>query len=176
MKHLGRLTLVACAGLAATPLAAQSLAVGAGIVKPSETGETSLFLTANIRLKLLGPIHVEPEVGYWKDSQTALAGQVSSEDLSVGANALLVIPGRAIEVFGGAGLGLHFLDRSGGVAGLPSRSDQTKTALQLFAGLDVKLSDALSLFGAGRYDVLGRDDPDEELHQKKLYGGLRLRF
>src|SRR6266850_1755750 len=82
--------------LITVPARAQSLGVGAGIVKLENDDAHSLFLTGNLRFKLLGPIVLEPEVGYWKRTQTIPAGELKYEDVSVGGNALLVFPGRAL--------------------------------------------------------------------------------
>lgn len=164
------------AGLAAfaSPARAGGLGVGAGVVDVENAPESSLFLTGNIRFKLLGPINLEPEVGYWRETETVAVVERRSEDLSLGVNGLLVAPLHPIEIFAGAGLGAHFIDRSAGVAGLTSESDETRTGVHLLAGLDFKVSDTLNLFGAARRDSFG--DDAEEPAQTKIYGGLRFKF
>ena len=72
--------------------AAQSIGAGAGVVELDNRNESSLYLTANLRFKLIGPLQLEPEVGYWKRTLAVAGGEASSEDLHLGANALLVFP------------------------------------------------------------------------------------
>lgn len=153
---------------------AQSIGVGAGIVKLEKDDQSSLFLTGNLRIGLLGPIVLEPEVGYWKRTESVGSAQATFEDFSLGANALLVIPGNKLELFGGAGVGTHFLDRSAGIAGIIRDSKSTDLAVHLLAGLDVKLSGALNAFGVVRRDVFG--DASDARDQTKFYGGVRLKF
>lgn len=154
---------------------AQGLGAGAGVVR-IEDGGSSLFLTASMRVKLFGPILLEPEVGYWKKSEAGLGGEVSADDLSVGGNVLVVVPAHPLELFGGIGAGAHFLDRSAGSAGLLARSEQTKLGLHLMAGLDFVVSDSLNLFGAVRRDTFKDDDVGPVQSQTKIYGGLRFKF
>jgi opacity protein-like surface antigen len=113
-------------------------------------------------------------VGYWKRSEQIAAGKLSFEDLSLGANALLVIPGSRFQVFGGVGIGAHFLDRTAGIAQIIRDAQSTDTAFHVMAGLDVNLSGPLALFGVARKDAFG-DDTDAR-DQTKFYGGLRLKF
>ena len=153
---------------------AQSIGAGAGIVKLEKEEGSSLYLTANVRFPLLGPLHLEPELGYFKRTEQIAAGELSFEDFSLGANALLVIPGSRIQVFGGVGIGAHFLDRSAGIAQIIRDAQSTDTAFHVLGGLDVSLSGPLVLFGVARKDVFG-DDTDAR-DQTKFYGGLRLKF
>ena len=153
---------------------AQSIGAGAGIVKLEKEEGSSLYLTANIRFKLIGPIHLEPEVGYFKRTEQIAAGVLSFEDFSLGANALLVVPGSRFQVWGGVGIGAHFLDRSAGIAQIIRDAKSTDTAIHVLGGLDVTLSGPLVLFGVARKDVFG-DDTDAR-DQTKFYGGLRLKF
>ena len=154
--------------------AAQSIGVGAGTVKLENDNERSLFLTANLRVKLLGPIFLEPEVGYWKRTLSAGPAEATFEDASLGANGLVVISGHTLEVFGGAGMGAHFLDRSAGIAGLIRDSKTTDIAIHLLAGVDVRLSSSVNAFGVVRRDAFGSDS--EARDQTKFYGGLRFKF
>ena len=162
---------LAFAALAPQPARAQSIGVGAGIVKLEKDDSSSLFLTGNLRLKLLGPIVLEPEVGYWKRT---LPTGAKFEDASLGANSLVVISGHTLELFGGAGMGAHFLDRSAGIAGLIRDSKKTDIAIHLLAGVDVRLSSSLNALGVVRQDVFGNDSDARD--QTKIYGGLRFKF
>jgi len=175
MKRYAFLAVVlALATLAPAAARAQSIGVGAGIVKLEQDDQSSLFLTGNLRLKILGPIVLEPEVGYWKRTFPTGAGEAKFEDFSVGANGLVVIPGHTVELFGGVGLGAHFLDRSAGIAGLIRDSKKTDIAIHLLVGLDVRLSSSVNGFGVARRDAFGSDS--EARDQTKFYGGLRLKF
>ena len=165
---------LAFAAFVAVPAEAQSIGLGAGIVDLEQDDKTPLFLTANFRVRLFGPITLEPEVGYWKRTEQVAAGELSFEDFSVGANALLVIPGSKLEFFAGVGLGAHFLDRTAGIAGIIRDANDTDVAVHLLGGLDLKVSSSVSLFAAARHDSFG-DDTDAR-DQTKFYGGLRFRF
>ncbi len=153
--------------LPVAPASAQSIGAGAGIVRLENDDESSLFLTGNLRLTLVGPLKLEPEVGYWKRG-------ASFEDFSLGANGVVVLPAHPLELFGGIGVGAHFLNRSAGIAGLTRDSDATEVGLHLLAGLDFRVSDTLNLFGAVRRDAFG--DDAEARDQTKFYGGLRFKF
>lgn len=158
----------------AAPASAQSIGAGAGIVKLEQDDESSLFLTGNLRIGLLGPIVLEPEVGYWKRTEPVGTGEATFEDLSLGANGLLVVGGDKLELFGGVGLGAHFLDRSAGIAGIIRDSKSTDVAVHVLGGVDFKLSGALNAFGVVRRDVFG--DASDARDQTKFYAGLRLKF
>jgi hypothetical protein len=158
----------------AAPAAAQSIGVGAGVVKLENDDESSLFLTGNLRLTLVGPLKLEPEVGYWKRTARLGPAEASFEDFSLGANGVVVIPAHPLELFGGLGVGAHFLNRSAGIAGLTRDSDATEVALHLLAGVDFRVSDTLNFFGAVRRDAFG--DDSEARDQTKFYGGLRFKF
>jgi opacity protein-like surface antigen len=177
---MGRIRrVVVCAALLAlvvSPCArAGGLGVGAGVVELEGAAESSLFLTGNVRFKLLGPVNLEPEVGYWKQTQGGAVVNTRGEDLSLGVNGLLVAPVHPLEVFAGAGLGAHFVERSEVVAGLVGETRETRTGVHLLAGLDFRVSDTLNLFGAARRDAFGGESDDPPA-QTKFYGGLRFRF
>lgn len=177
MKPL-RWVVLASAGLASLsslPARAAGLGVGAGVVDVDEAPESSLFLTGNLRFRLLGPVNLEPEVGYWKQTQEGIAVATRSEDLSLGVNGLLVLPLHPLELFAGAGLGAHFVDRSAGIGGLVTETSETRTGVHLLAGVDFTVSDTLNFFGAARRDSFG-DAVEDEPAQTKFYGGLRFKF
>lgn len=158
----------------AASASAQSIGVGAGIVKLEKDDGSSLFLTGNLRMRLLGPIVLEPEVGYWKRTEPVGTGEATFEDFSIGANGLLVVPGSKFELFGGAGIGAHFLDRSAGIAGIIRDSTSTDVAVHVLGGIDFKLSNSMNVFGVVRRDVFG--DASDARDQTKFYAGLRLKF
>lgn len=166
----------------------RSLALGAGVVEPDGGGE--IYYHAAFRFQVSdehddergeddwryarrGDIeaHVEPEVGYWERDESGF----SESDLSVGVNAIGVVPGRAVDYFFGVGLGVHFLDTqidaAPGRAALDDSDEHFGGNFQV--GLDVHMSPSTSIFGTGRFDVI--EGVDETL-QGKVYMGFRFRF
>lgn len=164
--------------------------VGAGIVEPDDEGE--LYYTAGLRIGLFrsekkrsdvddddwrysgrGDIeaYLEPEVGYWKRDDRG----VEESDFSAGVNAIGVVPGRAVDYFFGVGLGFHLLDgevvNSDERPGFGVTGDETVFGGNFQVGLDIHLSETVSLFGTGRFDIL--EDVDDTL-QGKVYMGLRF--
>ncbi len=107
--------------------------------------------------------YLEPELGYWD-------GDISS-DMLLGINIVGGMPFNAVEFFIGGGIGLHFIDNDLQVAG----GDDSDEALGVNAhfGVDVSVSDSVSLFGMGRFDLV--DDNRDELEGKASVG-LRFRF
>jgi hypothetical protein len=107
--------------------------------------------------------YLEPEIGYYD-------GDVSS-DLLLGINIVGGMPFNAVEFFVGGGIGWHFLDSD---LTLPS-GDDPDDALGVNAhfGVDVSVSESVSFFGMGRFDLI--DDDRDELEGKAAVG-LRLHF
>jgi len=202
MSHRVLLTaLIACVVLTLVVPAAQAqrdpnpkryaFSVGAGIVEPDSAGE--LYYTAAFRIGLFhtdkrrndvddddwrysgrGDIeaYLEPEVGYWERNDNGL----QESDFSGGVNAIGVVPGRAVDYFFGVGLGFHLLDselRPAGARGVGVSTSDTVLGGNFQVGLDIHLSDGVSLFGTGRFDVL--ENVDDTL-QGKVYMGLRFKF
>lgn len=165
-----------------------ALGLAAGVVEPDDAGE--IYYLANFRIRLFGGdderreddwryasrgdirAYLEPEVGYWERSEDRL----SESDLNVGINAIGVVPGRTVDYFFGVGLGLHFLDTQIDVAdpAVPDVDESDEHFGGNFqVGLDIHLGRTVSLFGAGRFDVI--EGVDETL-QGKVYMGLRFWF
>ena len=146
-----------------------AVGVGAGPVDP-QGFETAPWFTAHVQWKLRKNWWIEPEVGYWKKTQTTPGTENSVKDLSLGVNLLYYIPRKRLSYFAGAGLGAHAIRSSFDVRGYDAQSDrQLKQALQLLAGLDYNLGVGLSLFGAFRFDAIA------DLSQSKVYGGVRVK-
>jgi hypothetical protein len=156
-----------------------SLGVGVGYVKP-ERIEATLLFTGDFRFHLSKTFALAPEFSYWKKSQTALGVSASLDDLQFGANALAVLhPSRRVEVFGGAGGGLHHLNGAVVVSGSPGASNAvSKGGVDVLGGVDIEANAGLSFYLAARYDwVLGISSPNpNRLNQSKFYGGFRVRF
>lgn len=165
-----------------------ALSLGAGVVEPDGGGE--IYYHGAFRILVSdedergeddwryergrrGDIqaYVEPEVGYWERDENGF----SESDLLVGVNAIGVVPGQAVDYFFGVGLGVHFLDTQ--IAAAPGRTElnesDTHFGGNFQVGLDVHMTEGLSLFGTGRFDVV--EGLDETL-QGKVYMGLRFRF
>jgi len=165
--------------------ARSSLAVGVGLVNADS--ETQTYLMAALRLRLgcrrdhdaddwrgrppdtgiRG--YFEPEVGYWKAGNDRGGGK----DQLVGFNLIGVIPLGSVDSFFGAGAAYHRIDRSilDGVA--VSTGTESKLGVDAQFGIDIHLNRNLSLFGAGRFDLV------QDLHrgvEGKGYLGLRIHF
>lgn len=160
-----------------------ALGVGLGLVEPSDDVEP--YLNASLRIRIGGRDddggdkdgsgirgYIEPEVGYWETSSGDDGGP-SGSDLLLGANLVGVIPLGAVDSFFGVGAGVHFVDAQLLDANDFSGDSETKLGLNAQFGLDVYLSRNLSLFGAGRFDLV--QDSDDSV-QSKVYLGLRCRF
>ncbi|HVR98367.1 MAG TPA: hypothetical protein VMW27_17260 [Thermoanaerobaculia bacterium] len=159
--------------------------VGAGLVEPS--GEVETYLMASLRIRVHGrgddnsgqqrrgdegiTGYIEPEVGYWKssDSEDGPGG----EDLLVGANLVGVVPMGMVDSFFGVGAGVHFVDAT--LLEDPDEGEDSATKLGVNAhfGLDLFITETVSAFGVGRFDLV-QDSRDEV--QTKVYLGVRSRF
>lgn len=162
-----------------------SIAVGAGLVNADS--QTQTYLMAALRLRLghrrdhdsddwrgrppetgiRG--YFEPEVGYWK----AGSDRGNGKDQLIGFNLIGVIPLGPVDSFFGAGAAYHRIDQSI-LLGLPvSAGTESKLGVDAQFGIDVHVSRNLSLFGAGRFDLV------QDLRrgvEGKGYLGLRIHF
>ncbi|HET9766009.1 MAG TPA: outer membrane beta-barrel protein [Thermoanaerobaculia bacterium] len=166
-----------------------SIGLGAGMVQTS--GSTDPYFTANLRSRIgdreageerHGSVYgfLEPEVGYWSRSENGLDGNDTLLGVNVGGAVRL----RSFEYFVAGGVGYHMLDRdvitgSGSNVQVRNVSDDN-IGVNVQFGFDVRVSELLSVFGVGRFDLVQIDDndsttassPDE--HQTKVYLGLRI--
>ncbi len=181
-----RLILAGAALLALAALPARSttaddtsLGLGIGRVKP-EVESSSLgnatWYTGNLRLKVSRYLALEPEVGYWKRTETVLGVESSLEDLNFGGSGLLILPTSRVELWAGAGAGGHRIKGKLAGFGASVSETQTKFGWHVLGGIDLKLSDHAAVFGAGRYDKIKGDESKSEsdLDETKFYAGLRL--
>ena len=158
-----------------------ALGVGVGLVEPLNEVET--YLTAALRIRVAGRDsgrrnnadetgvagYIEPEVGYWE----ATGDQAEGSDLLVGVNLVGVVPMGIVDSFYGVGAGVHFVDTSL-LENDPSLTDsETKLGANAHFGLDLYITDSLSAFGTGRFDLV---QGSEDKVQTKVYLGLRARF
>jgi opacity protein-like surface antigen len=165
---------------------------GIGLIEPSDANITETYLMLSLRFRaghresdqenyrhdqgIRG--YIEPELGWWKtDSadRVTLPGEgESAEDLLAGVNLIGVVPFGNVESFFGAGAGVHFIDA--GLLDLDDPNDtgsKTKLGVNAQFGVDLFLTDNLSVFGTGRFDLV--QDTKDSL-QTKIYLGLRGRF
>jgi hypothetical protein len=151
-----------------------ALGVGAGLVEGVDEVET--YLMASLRIAVHGrtrggraeqgvDAYIEPEIGYWKDSDT------DGSDLLLGVNLIGVVPFGNVDSFFGAGAGIHSIDAE--LLGTNGSGSDTKFGTNAQFGIDVYMSRNVSLFGAGRFDLV-QDAPDQV--QGKVYLGIRGRF
>lgn len=158
-----------------------ALAVGVGLVEPLNEVET--YLTAALRIRVAGRDsgrrndadetgvagYIEPEVGYWE----ATGDRAEGSDLLLGVNLIGVVPLGVLDSFYGVGAGVHFVDASL-LENDPSLTDsETKLGANAQFGLDLYITDSLSAFGTGRFDLV---QGSEDKVQTKVYLGLRARF
>ena len=148
-----------------------AIGIGAGYVDPADVGGTAWF-TANVRFKVSHSIAIEPEVGYWKKSESIPSLlDVSIKDLNVGANVLFTAPvGSKVVVSLGGGVGAHFLKGAVGLLGFQDSESETKFGGQILSGLDFEASESIALFVNVRYDLVS------DFNQFKAYGGIRFRL
>ncbi|HSG39947.1 MAG TPA: hypothetical protein VLE27_09950 [Thermoanaerobaculia bacterium] len=155
-----------------------ALAVGVGLVEPADEVET--YLTAALRIGVSGRGdrgageegirgYIEPEIGYWEASGEGREGS----DLLLGVNLVGVIPLGPVDSFFGAGAGAHFIDTSLLENDPFADGSETKLGANAHFGLDLYITESLSAFGVGRFDLVqGSDDSV----QSKVFLGLRARF
>lgn len=148
-----------------------AIAIGAGYVDPADVGGTAWF-TGNVRFKVADSIAIEPEVGYWKKSESVPGLiDVSIKDLNVGANVVYLAPvGSSVVVSLGGGVGAHFLKGAVGVLGFEESESETKFGGQVFGGVDFKVTGSIALFTNVRYDLVS------DFNQFKVYGGIRFKL
>jgi len=164
-----------------------ALAVGAGLVHPQTQTENYYMAALRIRLgtgdesggqggqggqgrrdrSIEG--YLEPEFGYWKSTDRVVSGK----DTLFGVNLVGAFPFAVAESFLGVGVDVHSIDAQ------LLRNDprltgaQTKLGANAQFGIDLNLTRALSVFGAGRFDLVQGASQNV---QSKVYLGLRARF
>jgi opacity protein-like surface antigen len=173
------LALVGLGLLAGASADAGDIWLGAGIgqVKPEGVNATVAF-RGELRLGLGKHFALQPDLGYWKRSETVSGISVSASDFSFGATALLVLPVRPLRIYAGAGPSVHHI--SGDVAsyGFSVASDSlTRVGLTALGGLDLEISRSAAFFLAARYDWVSLEtSAPDSINQRTLYGGFRLRL
>ena len=167
------------------PAYAQDFSVGAGVglVKPQDVNASPWF-TGNVRFRPSSWIGVEPEFGYWRntdneqgcvpDLDVCFDADARVRDISIGANVLMIRPTGRVQPWGGAGLGAHFLETDLTFSEFDPGGSTTSTELgiHLLGGVDFNATDRVAWFAAARYDII----TDTDLDQFKAYGGIRFKF
>ena len=158
--------------------------VGVGLVEPLNEVET--YFMAALRIRVGGRDdddsrrrrdsgeagvtgYLEPEVGYWE----ATGDRAEGSDLLAGVNLIGVIPLGSVDSFFGVGAGLHFVDQSLLENDPRLTGSETKFGANAQFGIDLYITDSVSAFGAGRFDLV---QGSQDKVQSKVYLGLRARF
>ncbi len=160
-----------------------ALAVGVGLVEP--TNEVETYYMAALRIRVSGRDdsanqqratgdagvagYVEPEVGYWKAS----GDNVKGDDTLLGVNLIGVVPFGSVDSFFGIGVGVHSVDKSLLENDARLSGTATKFGANAQFGIDLFIKGKLSVFGAGRFDLV---QGSQDKVQSKVYLGLRNRF
>ena len=153
------------------------LGAGAGQVKPQGVNAT-VGVAGELRLELGRHFALQPDLGFWKRTETVSGVSVSASDFSFGATALVLLRARPVLFFAGAGPSIHRIGGDVGYYGFSVSSDSlTRVGLAVLGGLDVEVSRSVAFFVAARYDwvSLETESPDS-IDQRRLYGGFRLRL
>ena len=162
-----------------------SIGIGAGMVQTS--GSSDPYFTANLRSRIgyrtagderQGSVFgfVEPEVGYWTRDKNG----IDSKDTLLGVNIGGAVRLRSFEYFIAGGVGYHIINRD--VRASHISVDDNSLGVNAQFGFDVRMSETVSLFGVGRFDLVQTDDnnavtsgdksPDDQ--QTKVYLGVRI--
>jgi len=161
-----------------------ALAVGVGLVEPANQTET--YYTAQLRIRVSRGDgehdrggngrqdrsiqgYIEPEIGYWKSTNETIHGS----DKLLGVNLIGAFPFASAESFLGVGVGAHFVDRELLESNNRLTGSETKLGVNAQFGLDLRITDSLSAFGTGRFDLV---QGAKDNVQSKVYLGLRARL
>jgi hypothetical protein len=165
--------------VAGTPAGAGDVWLGAGLGQVDPEGvSATLGVAGEVRLELGSHFAIQPDLGFWKRTETASGVSVTASDLSFGVTALLLLRTRPVLFFAGAGPSIHRLGGDVDYYGFSVSSDSvTRVGLGALGGLDVEFSRSFAFFVAARYDwvSLETENPDS-VNQRRLYGGFRLRL
>lgn len=162
-----------------------AIGIGGGMVQTS--GSSDPYFTANLRSRIgyreagderQGSVYgfVEPEVGYWTRDKNG----IDSKDTLLGVNLGGAVRLRSFEYFIAGGVGYHIINRDAKASHISV--DDNSIGVNAQFGFDVRVSETVSLFGVGRFDLVQVDDnnavsssdksPDDQ--QTKVYLGVRI--
>jgi hypothetical protein len=163
-----------------------SLGVGGGLVQTA--GSSDPYFTGNLRMRIgyrvageerQGSVHgfLEPEVGLWTRDVRDSGRTLETKDTLIGVNVGGAVRLRVFEYFVGGGVGYHLIDRDVLRAGQVETVDDGNLGVNAHFGFDVRLSQVISIFGVGRFDLVQQDEDapggSNDDHQTKVYLGLR---
>lgn len=151
------------------------LGVGAGWVKAEGVNATVGF-GGDLRIELGRHFAVQPDVGYWRRTETVSGISVSASDTTFGATFLGLLPLRPVKLYGGAGPSIHHISGNVASLGFPVASDSlTRVGLAVLGGLDLEISRSFAFFFNARYDwvTLEGTDPDS-FNQSRFFVGFRF--
>lgn len=123
----------------------RAFGIGAGIATgPDVSPYKPLFVEANLRLKFSPNLAIESEAGWYRQSQFG-------ENLfTIGGSALVLLPAKLVEVWGGAGPAIHAYH----ISDDGYSASGSHLGLHLVGGLDLRASESVWLFGAARYELI----------------------
>jgi hypothetical protein len=162
-----------------------ALGVGIGLVEPLDEVEPYFMASLRIRAGRGGEEGsgggrrgdegisgwIEPEIGYWETSGGDRG--VEGSDLLAGINLIGVVPLGSVDSFFGVGAGVHWIDTAL-IEDDPSLTGtDTKFGANAQFGIDLFMTDHVSAFGAGRFDLV---QGSADKVQTKVYLGIRGRF
>jgi hypothetical protein len=178
-KAFGAGLVLAGALLAGAPAGAGDVWLGAGAGQVKAEGvNAAVALGAELRLELGKHFALQPDIVYWQRSETVSGVSVKASDFSFGVTALVLLPVGSVRFFAGAGPSVHSIGGDVDYYGFSVASDSlTRMGVGVLGGLDVGISRTVAFFLAARYDwvSLETDDPDN-IDQRRIYGGFRLRL
>ena len=156
-----------------------ALGVGTGLVEPLDEVEpyfmASLRVRAGKKQESSGDTGItgwiEPEIGYWETSDDE--SRAGGSDLLAGVNLIGVVPLGNVDSFFGVGAGVHWIDAALVEDDPFLTGTDTKFGANAQFGLDLYMTDTVSAFGAGRFDLV---QGTVDKVQTKVYLGIRSRF
>ena len=155
-----------------------ALGGGSGLVEPLDQVEPYFMASLRIRAGKQGSGSrgegisgwIEPEIGYWETSGDS---GVEGSDLLAGVNLIGVVPLGNVDSFFGVGAGVHWIDAALVEDDPFLTGTDTKFGANAQFGLDLYITDTVSAFGAGRFDLV---QGTVDKVQTKVYLGIRGRF
>ncbi len=149
------------------------------------------YFTANLRIRAgyratgeekQGSVtgFVEPEVAYWSHSDDIQ----KAKDTMIGVNLGGAVRLRSVEYFIAGGVGYHFLSQDFQTSVRGISHDEGRVGVNAQFGFDILMSETISLFGVGRFDIVQSGDTiivnNQEVQPQSNYGkaylGVRFHF
>jgi hypothetical protein len=149
--------------VADTDIGFKSAGVAVGVVSPDDVDATFGFGVFADLGNIAPRLRLEPRADYWSQTEDVVGGgEVSVRDIAVGARGKYYFPikNSKMQLFGGSGLGVHFVKAevavfdpfSGGTMSVEESS--TKVGLDLGGGLLAPLNGSTSFLGELWYSIV----------------------